>query len=141
VQVIVFTNSNGGVSVCVPTGELSIQETQTKDTPSGSVIIDDSTLPQGDDAQFFNSWVLNGTTVTVNQTKAQTQAVSILDQITYSEAQHRLSKVGSGLTNVLSDTDWLALIATAKSAINTSSNTSALLSSIAPVQNAITANA
>jgi len=67
-QIIVFTNSTGGISVCYPTGEVPIEEVQTKDTPAGSVIIEDSTLPDGN---FFNAWELSGSTVSVNMDKAK----------------------------------------------------------------------
>lgn len=67
-QVIIFTNDNGGVSVCVPTGELDIQAVKAKDTPSHSIIVDDSTLPDND---FFNAWELSNGTVSVNLTKAK----------------------------------------------------------------------
>ena len=71
-QVIIHTNSNGGVSVTVPTGEISVQAVLEKDCPSGAIIVDDSTLPQGADAEFFGAWELNGTTITVNLEKART---------------------------------------------------------------------
>jgi len=68
-QAIIFTNSNGGVSVCVPTGELPIEQVQQKDTPAGSIIVNTSDLPnQYDD--FFDAWELNDSTVTVNKSKA-----------------------------------------------------------------------
>jgi len=70
VQVIIFTNDNGGVSVCTPTGELSIEAVQAKDTPSGSIIVDHDTLPNSDN-DFFNAWELNGSTVLVNLSKAK----------------------------------------------------------------------
>ena len=70
-QVIIHANSNGGVSVTVPTGELPIETVLTKDCPSGAIIVDDSVLPQGADAQFFDAWELNGSTVTVNFEKAK----------------------------------------------------------------------
>lgn len=70
-NVIIFTNDNGGVSVCVPTGELSLEETKAKDTPSHSIIIDDSFLPQADN-DFFNAWELSNGAVTVNIEKAKT---------------------------------------------------------------------
>jgi len=68
-QVIIYSNSNGGVSVCVPTGELPINEVLAKDCPAGAIIVDDSTLPQGADAQFFDAWVLSNGVVTVDATK------------------------------------------------------------------------
>ena len=69
-QVIIFTNDNGGVSVTVPTGELSIEAVKSKDTPSGSIIVDQSTLPSSDN-DFFDAWELSGTTVLVNISKAK----------------------------------------------------------------------
>jgi len=69
-QVIIFTNENGGVSVCTPTGELPIEEVLTKDCPEGAMIIDASELPQGED-EFFNAWELVNGEVVVNQTKKQ----------------------------------------------------------------------
>jgi len=68
-QVIIYTNSNGGVSVCIPTGELPIEEVLAKDCPAGAIIVDDSTLPQGADAQYFDAWVLNNGVVTVDANK------------------------------------------------------------------------
>jgi hypothetical protein len=70
-QVIVYTNNNGGVSMTIPTGELPIEQVLTKDCPEGAIIIDDSELPQGDDVNYFNAWVLNNGVVTVDATKKQ----------------------------------------------------------------------
>jgi hypothetical protein len=69
-QVIIFTNSNGGVSVCVPTGELPIEVVKSRDTPSTSIIVQDSELPQADN-DFFNAWELADGVVTVNIDKAK----------------------------------------------------------------------
>jgi hypothetical protein len=69
-QVIIFTNDNGGVSVCVPTGEMDINAVKAKDTPSHSIIVDSADLPQADN-DFFNAWELADGVVTVNLTKAK----------------------------------------------------------------------
>jgi len=69
-QVIIHTNENGGVSVTTPTGELSIEAVKAKDTPFNSIIVDSSTLPNNDN-DFFDAWELNGSTVTVNLSKAK----------------------------------------------------------------------
>lgn len=66
-QVIIYTNDNGGVSVCTPTGEISIEQVLTKDCPAGAIIVDDSTLP----TEYFNAWELINGTVVVNETKKQ----------------------------------------------------------------------
>jgi hypothetical protein len=67
-QIIIFTNESGGVSVCTPTGELDIQAVKAKDTPSHSIIVDDSALPDND---FFDAWELSNSTVSVNLAKAK----------------------------------------------------------------------
>ena len=68
-QVIIHTNNNGRVSMTIPTGELPIEQVQAKDTPAGSIIVNISDLPNQHN-DFFDAWELNGTTVTVNKSKA-----------------------------------------------------------------------
>jgi hypothetical protein len=69
-QAIIFTNEAGGVSVCIPTGELSIEAVQAKDTPKGSLIVNVADLPnQYND--FFDAWELVGGKVEVNLAKAK----------------------------------------------------------------------
>ena len=68
-KVIVYTNENGNVSVCTPTGELSIEEVLVKDCPDGAIIIDSDVLPQDND--FFNAWELVSGSVLVNIGRAK----------------------------------------------------------------------
>jgi len=68
-QTIIFTNDNGGVSVCTPTGELPIEEVLVKDCPAGAIIVDDSELPT--DNEYFNAWELIDGKVIVNEIKKQ----------------------------------------------------------------------
>jgi hypothetical protein len=68
-QSIIFTNELGGVSVCTPTGELSIEEVKEKDTPAGSLIVNTSDLPTDND--FFDAWELANGVVTVSLAKAK----------------------------------------------------------------------
>ena len=68
-QAIIFTNDNGGVSVCIPTGELPIEAVKEKDTPAGSLIVNTADLPnQYND--FFDAWELVAGEVQVSKTKA-----------------------------------------------------------------------
>jgi len=69
-QAIIFTNETGGVSVCVPTGELDIQAVKEKDTPEHSIIVDMGSLPNFDN-DFFDAWELTDGVVLVNLTKAK----------------------------------------------------------------------
>jgi hypothetical protein len=68
-QAIIFTNDNGGVSVTIPTGEISIEAVQAKDTPVGSLIVNTSDLPTDND--FFDAWELADGVVTVSLDKAK----------------------------------------------------------------------
>lgn len=71
-KVIIFTNDNGGVSVCIPTGELPIEQVQAKDIPAGkdSYIVRPDQLPE-DDNDFFDAWEQTKGVVTVNLAKAK----------------------------------------------------------------------
>lgn len=68
---IIFQNSQGGVSVIIPTGELSIEEVAAKDVPQGVAyeIVEDDAIPS--DRFFRNAWVANGAAVDVDLGKAK----------------------------------------------------------------------
>jgi len=68
-QVIIYTNENGGVSLTIPTGEISIEQVLVKDCPIGAIIVDDSELPF--DHTYFNAWELVNGKVVINETKKQ----------------------------------------------------------------------
>ena len=105
-QVIIYTNSNNGVSVCIPSGELSIEEVLTKDCPIGAIIVEDTTLPQGSDAQFFDAWELNGLTVSVNLEKARTIKLNQFNECALEVAQKRQLNTLAGIPNDISDADF-----------------------------------
>jgi hypothetical protein len=71
-QAIIFTNDNGGVSTCIPTGELNIEAVMAKDVPAGrgARIVNLADLPnQYND--FYDAWEMDATSVTVNLEKAK----------------------------------------------------------------------
>ena len=71
-QAIIYVNDNGGVSTCIPTGELSIEAVMDKDVPKGkgARIVNLSDLPnQYND--FYDAWEMDATSVTVNLEKAK----------------------------------------------------------------------
>ena len=96
-QIIIFQNNNGGVSLTIPSGELPINEVLAKDCPADAFIIDNSELPQGEDAQFFDAWELVNGKVVVNQTKKQ--AIIDAQQAPIVAKQSALNKLAAlGLT-------------------------------------------
>jgi hypothetical protein len=68
-QVIIFTNDNGGVSTCIPTGEISIEAVLAKDCPKGAIIVEQSSLPTDND--FYDAWELADGVITVSLPKAK----------------------------------------------------------------------
>lgn len=70
-QVIIFKNDNGGVSTCIPTGEISIEAVLDKDVPKGkgARIVNLADLPRDND--FYDAWEMDDSSVTVNLAKAK----------------------------------------------------------------------
>jgi hypothetical protein len=70
-QVIIFTNDNGGVATCFPTGEISIEAVMAKDVPEGrgARIVNLTDLPN-QHSDFYDAWEMDATSVTVNFAKA-----------------------------------------------------------------------
>jgi len=94
-QVIIYENPNGGISVCVPTGELPINEVIAKDCPLDAIIVEDSELPL--ENEYFNAWELVNGKVVVNETKKQ--AIIDKQQAPVIAKQSALTKLAAlGLT-------------------------------------------
>lgn len=125
-NVIIYAQSNGQVAVCVPTGELPINEVLAKDAPAGAIIVDDSTLPKGADAQFFDAWELNGSTVTVNLAKAKEHKLARYNAEALQEAQKRQLNTLAGLTNTPDDATWSAKLTADRAAIASATTTTEL---------------
>ena len=70
-QRIIYSNTNGTVSVIIPTGELSIEEVAKKDVPEGAPyeIVTTDAIPS--DRTFRNAWTKGNGTVDVDLTKAK----------------------------------------------------------------------
>jgi hypothetical protein len=132
-QVIIYTNSNGGVSVCVPTGELPIQTVLTKDCPAGAIIVDDSTLPQGADAQFFDAWKLNDSTVTVDFPTAQAHKLRDFNAAAVQVAQKRQLNTLAGIANTPDDATFTTELTNGRAAIAAATTTTQLVAIANPV--------
>jgi len=139
-QVIIYETENGNVAVCYPTGELPIETVLTKDCPEGAMIVDSSILPNADN-DFFDAWILNGSNVTVDISKAVSVQQNNLNILARTEANHRMMNNGAGIANKLSDSDWLSLLSTARSTISTCTTTQQLRDALKPVIDSIDANA
>jgi len=126
-QVIIHSNANGGVSVTVPTGEISVQEVLAKDCPAGAIIVDDSVLPTGADAQFFDAWELSGSTITVNLEKARAIKLAQYNAAAVQEAQKRQLNTLAGIANEVADADFTAKLQADRAAIAAATTTAQLV--------------
>lgn len=126
-EIIIYANENGSVSVCIPTGELSIEEVLTKDCPEGAIIVDESILPQGADAVFFDAWELNNTTIIINLEKAKTIKLSQYNANALQEAQKRQLNTLAGITNNIDDATWLSKLNADRQIINNATTTEQLV--------------
>jgi hypothetical protein len=68
-QVIIYTQNNGQMAICTPTGELSIEEVLAKDCPANAIIVDSESLPN-EHYDLFNAWELADGVTTVNFEKS-----------------------------------------------------------------------
>ena len=126
-QTIIFTNSNGGVSVCIPTGELPINEVLAKDCPAGAQIVDDSALPQGADGQFFDAWELANGQVSVNFEKAKAIKLAQFNAAAVQVAQARQLNTLAGIDNAVSDADFTASLVAGRASIASATTTADLV--------------
>ena len=126
-QVIVYTNEISNVSVCYPTGEIPIEEVLTKDCPVGAIIVDDSTLPQGSGAVFFDAWRLNNNIVTVDLDAAKAIYLTKFNDQAKNYAGIRATNSLAGIDNIVPDSVWLDNVKAGREKISLATNTDDLL--------------
>ena len=126
-NVIIFSNANGGVSVTVPTGEISIEAVLNKDCPQGAIIVEDSVLPQGADAQFFDAWELANGQVSVNFEKAKAMKLAQFNAAAVQEAQKRQLNTLAGINNEIADADFSAKLTAGRASIASATTTAELV--------------
>ena len=115
-QVIVYTNDQGNVSVCTPAGQMPIDHVLANDCPAHAVIVDASGLPQADD-DFFNAWRLVNGAVVVDINAARAIQLAKFNSDALNQAQKRQMNTLSGITNDVSDADFLTSLNTKRAAI------------------------
>ena len=130
---IIIYSLNGQLAVCIPTGEISIEAVLAKDCPAGAIIVDDSTLPQGSDAQFFDAWELANGQVSVNFAKAQAQKLAQFNAAAVQVAQARQLNTLAGIENAVADADFTAELTAGRTAIANAKTTADLVAVANPV--------
>lgn len=126
-QVIIHTNSNGGVSVTYPTGDITIEQVLSKDCPDHAIIVDESILPQGADALFFDAWELNGSTISVNLNKAKANKLTWYNENAIQVAQKRQLNTLADIQNTVDDATWSAKLTADRASIASATTTDELV--------------
>ena len=126
-QVIIYSQQNGQVAVCIPTGELPINEVLAKDCPAGAIIVEDSALPQGADAQFFDAWEFANGQVLVNFEKAKAMKLAQFNAAAVQEAQKRQLNTLAGINNEIADADFSAKLTAGRASIASATTTAELV--------------
>lgn len=126
-QVIIHQTENGNVALTIPTGEISIEAVLAKDCPKGALIVEKSSLPQGNDALFFDAWELSNNTITVNFEKAKVIKLKQFNDNAVIETQKRQLNSLAGISNNIDDETWLNNLIAKRLAIESASTTSELV--------------
>jgi hypothetical protein len=127
-QIIIYKNPDASnVVVCRPTGLLPIEEVLVKDCPEGAIIVDESTLPTGDDASFFDAWVLNENTVSIDLDKAKADYLKSFNEAVLKQAQTRQLNSMAGIENLTDDATWLSEVTKCRNTIQNAKNTTEVL--------------
>ena len=124
-QVIIYTNENGNVSVCIPTGELPIEDVLAKDCPAHAIIVDASILPQGED-DFFDAWRLANGIVSVDFEVARAVQLARFNESAVQEAQKRQLNTLAGIANTGTDEAFIADLIAKRALIAAASSTAEL---------------
>jgi hypothetical protein len=124
-QVIVYTNDNGNVSVCYPSGELPIEDVLAKDCPEGAIIIDADALLHGED-DFFDAWRLIDGIIIVDLDTAKTLATSRFNEAAKITADERSRNTAIGIANDVSDADFISGLTAKRAAIAAATSTAEL---------------
>ena len=124
-QVIIYTNENGNVSVCIPTGELPIEDVLAKDCPAHAIIVDASIVPQGED-DFFDAWRLANGIVSVDFEVARAVQLARFNESAVQEAQKRQLNTLAGIANTGTDEAFIADLIAKRDLIAAASSTAEL---------------
>lgn len=133
-QIIIYQNPYGpNVVTCRPAPDVSIEEALQKACPEGAIIVDDSILPQGDDAEFFDAWVLNeDNTISVNLDKAKSDLLVKYNGTAVLVAQKRQLNTLTGLTNTPDDATFIRNLNADRIRISSANSTTELLNVAMP---------
>ena len=116
-QVIIYANDSGHVSLCIPTGEIPIEDVLVKDCPPGAIIVDTADLPPLNDS-LFNAWTLqNDGTVFIDLQEAKALRTRQIYDAARATLPARQANDAMGLPNTPSNAEWQSALSDATQAV------------------------
>ncbi len=119
-NIIIWSQESGIIAVCIPTGEVAIEDVIAKDVPSGVVhkITNVESLPLPLDDKFFDAVRMNGNSLVVDLDAAKTIALNEINNNARIESRKRLENASIGIENSPDDNTWLSIINAKRAAVN-----------------------
>lgn len=119
-QVIVWTQPNGLLAVCIPTGHVPIETVIAKDVPREAAhrIVDTSAFPLALDDVMFDAVRQTDTGgFTVDIEAARALVLARVNQAAIAESRRRADNTATGVPNVPDDATWLANLEASRAAV------------------------
>lgn len=110
-QVIVWTQPNGALAVCIPTGKVPLEDVIANDVPGEAVhrVVDTADFPLAlDDVLFDAVRQTNAGGFTVDIEAGRELALARINQNALAESRRRADNTAIGLANTPDDTAWWA---------------------------------
>ena len=120
-KIIIYTNENGNVSICFPTGVIPIEQVLLRDCPPNAIIVDSSIL-EGLDIEFSNAWKIVNNKIVVDFDKAKSLYIEKINMLAKQEAQNRMINNMTGIINDISDADFINILNAKRLSVNNAKN-------------------
>lgn len=109
-NVIVWPQNSGILAVCIPTGQIPIEDVISKDVPSGvsHVVVEINDLPLKMDDKFFDAIRINNGSFVVDLDAAKEICLNNINNTAMVESRKRQDNTSIGIANTPDDQTWLS---------------------------------
>jgi hypothetical protein len=119
-KIIIWPQDNGPIAVCIPSGEISLEEVIAKDVPknvSYKVInVEDLPLQMGD--EFFDAVRIENESIVVSLEAAKALVLVKINNNARIEARTRQENTNIGIPNTPDDQTWISNLNNKRSSVN-----------------------
>lgn len=118
-DVIIWTQANGTLAVCIPTGELPIEDVIAKDVPVDVAhrVVDTSFLLLSLDDPFFYALREVNDSIVIDMAAARALTLTHINNGARADVRRRQENTSIGLPNDPDDATWLAALQSKRAAV------------------------